>query len=144
MKDVLLEMSEEEFLKHRVALAKRRLERPKKLSHLTVQWWLEVTSNQFHFDRDHVEVDHLTSVTKEDLIEFYNRFVYYESPERKKLSVQVLSTASGGAGDTSHLANDDTTPQDGLKSPPHLQNVSCYKYFLIWSAITPVNISCFL
>ncbi|RXG67447.1 Insulin-degrading enzyme [Armadillidium vulgare] len=123
MKDVLLEMSEEEFLKHRVALAKRRLERPKKLSHLTVQWWLEVTSNQFHFDRDHVEVDHLTSVTKEDLIEFYNRFVYYESPERKKLSVQVLSTASGGAGDTSHLANDDTTPQDGLKSPPHLQNV---------------------
>lgn len=130
MKDVLLEMSEEDFLKHRMALAKRRLERPKKLSHLTVQWWLEVTSNQYHFSRDQVEVEHLSSITKDDLIEFYNRFVYYESPERKKLSVQVLSTAAGGAGDTSLSVNDDTSPQDGLKSPPPLKDVSFPIYLL--------------
>lgn len=58
-------------MRHREALASRRLERPKKLSHLSANWWAEITSNQYNFDRDAVEVAHLRTLSKQDVIDFY-------------------------------------------------------------------------
>ena len=72
MGEYLEEMSEEDFLKHREALSKRRLEKPKKLSHLSSKLWLEITSNQYQFDRDEREIAHLNTLTKEAVINFYN------------------------------------------------------------------------
>ncbi|MPC25299.1 Insulin-degrading enzyme [Portunus trituberculatus] len=71
MGDNLEKLPEEDFVRHREALASRRLERPKKLSHLTGNWWAEITSNQYNFDRDALEVAHLRTLTKDDVIDFY-------------------------------------------------------------------------
>lgn len=64
-------------MRHREALASRRLERPKKLSHLTANWWAEITSNQYNFDRDAVEVAHLRTLSKQDVIDFYKVHVVW-------------------------------------------------------------------
>lgn len=64
-------ISDEEFMRHRDALASRRLERPKKLAHLTSIWWAEITSNQYNFDRDTIEVAHLKTLTKQNVVDFY-------------------------------------------------------------------------
>lgn len=64
-------MSEEEFARHREALAAQRLEKPKQLSTETNTFWGEITSQQYHFDRTNVEVAHLRTLTKDDIIEFY-------------------------------------------------------------------------
>lgn len=64
-------MSEEEFLRHREALASQRLEKPKQLSTQTNIYWGEITAQQYHFDRANVEVGYLRTLTKEDIIEFY-------------------------------------------------------------------------
>ncbi|XP_076044547.1 insulin degrading metalloproteinase isoform X2 [Oratosquilla oratoria] len=116
----LEEMSEEDFIKHREALAARRLERPKRLSHLTGRWWQEITANQYNFSRDTIEVGHLETLTKKDVIEFYQNFVRNDADKRHKLSVQVLSTAAGGAGDPNSETKCGIEPADGLAAPPAL------------------------
>lgn len=67
----ILEMSEEEFSRHKEALAAQRLEKPKQLASQTYIYWLEITGQQYHFDRPNVEVAFLRTVTKEDILEFY-------------------------------------------------------------------------
>jgi len=121
MGEHLEELSEEDFLKHRESLATRRLEKPKKLAHLTATWWVEMTSNQYHFDRDQVEVAHLKTLTKKDIIDFYKQWIVAAAPQRRKLSVQVVSVAEGGAG---HTATEpaSTDPEDGLSKPPTLKD----------------------
>ncbi|KAG8271131.1 hypothetical protein J6590_069507 [Homalodisca vitripennis] len=98
MKDQLKGMTEEEFDRHKEALAAQRLEKPKRLSSLSARFWAEITSQQYNFDRAHIEVDYLRTLTKEDVINFYKDLISAESPHRHKLSVHVVSTAEGGAG----------------------------------------------
>lgn len=64
-------MSDDEFLRHREALAAQRLEKPKQLTTLTHRFWSEITAQQYHFDRASVEVAYLRTLTKTDVIEFY-------------------------------------------------------------------------
>ncbi|XP_023937741.2 insulin-degrading enzyme [Bicyclus anynana] len=96
--DYLEKMTEEEFLKHRSSLAAQRLERPKRLSSKASQLWSEITAQVYNFDRPHVEVDELNTVTKQELIDFFKKHVSPQSADRQKLSVYVVSTAEGGAG----------------------------------------------
>ncbi|XP_050730176.1 insulin-degrading enzyme-like isoform X1 [Eriocheir sinensis] len=121
MGENLEKLPEEEFVRHREALASRRLERPKKLSHLTANWWAEITSNQYNFDRDAVEVAHLRTLSKQDIIDFYKQFVSSVASQRKKLCVQVTSMAPGGAGHPDTPNQGRTEPDDGLALPPPLQ-----------------------
>ncbi|XP_066956310.1 insulin-degrading enzyme [Macrobrachium rosenbergii] len=114
-------MSEEDFIRHREALASRRLERPKKLSHLTATWWAEIINNQYNFDRDVVEVGHLKTLKKQDVIDFYKLWIASIAPQRRKLAVHVLSVAAGGAGDPEAPSSETTQPDDGLSLPPPLK-----------------------
>jgi len=98
MKSHLEEMSEEEFERHKEALAAQRLEKPKRLSALSARYWSEITLQQYNFDRANIEVAYLRTLTKSDIINFYQDMISPESPHRHKLSVHVVSTAEGGAG----------------------------------------------
>ena len=64
-------MSLEEFERHKEALAAQRLEKPKKLSVLSARFWSEITSQQYNFDRANIEVAHLRTMKKQDILEFY-------------------------------------------------------------------------
>lgn len=64
-------MTEEEFERHREALAAQRLEKPKRLSALSARFWSEITSQQYNFDRANIEVAHLRTITKQHVIDFY-------------------------------------------------------------------------
>ncbi|XP_075989549.1 insulin degrading metalloproteinase [Anticarsia gemmatalis] len=96
--EYLESMPEEEFLKHRAALAAQKLEKPKRMSSKASQLWSEITAQVYNFDRMRVEVEQLNTISKDELIQFYKRHIGLDSPERKKLSVYVISTAEGGAG----------------------------------------------
>ncbi|XP_054654801.1 insulin-degrading enzyme isoform X2 [Dunckerocampus dactyliophorus] len=85
------EMSDEAFQKHIQALAIRRLDKPKKLSAECAKYWGEIISQQYHFDRDNVEVAHLKTLTKDDIMQFYRERLTLTAPKRHKVSVHVLS-----------------------------------------------------
>ncbi|KAM9326665.1 insulin-degrading enzyme [Gastrophryne carolinensis] len=87
----LQEMSDEAFQKHVQALALRRLDKPKKLSAECAKYWGEIISQQYHFDRDNVEVAYLKTLSKDDIINFFKDLLALEAPRRHKISVHVLA-----------------------------------------------------
>ncbi|XP_024120451.1 insulin-degrading enzyme [Oryzias melastigma] len=91
METALEEMNEEVFQKHIQALAVRRLDKPKKLSAECAKYWAEVTSRQYHFDRDNIEVKHLKTLRKDHVMDFFREQLTARSPKRRKLSVHILS-----------------------------------------------------
>jgi insulysin len=101
MKSMLEEMKDEEFNKHVSALAVKRLELPKKLSTQNSKYWGEIVNEQYHFDRDEVEVNCLRKLTKDDLLKFYQELIAHDSPRRHKLSVHVVSAVSNDLTDSS-------------------------------------------
>lgn len=83
-------MSEEEFNRHKESLAVQRLEKPKKLTNLTMLFWYEISMQQYNFDRANIEVAYLRTITKEQIIKFYKEIIKTET--QQKLSVHVIST----------------------------------------------------
>ena len=89
-----MDMSTEEFERHKTALAVRRQEKPKQLSHRAVRYWSEIMTGEYLFNRDEVEVEELMRITKPDLMAFFNSHVFHDAPLRRKISVHVLSNVS--------------------------------------------------
>ena len=87
----LAEISDDEFERHKTALAVRRLEKPKQLSHRAMRYWGEITAGEYFFDRDQVEVDELKRIGHNDLLDFLRQFIFGQAEKRRKISVHVLS-----------------------------------------------------
>lgn len=88
-KDTIDKMTDEEFKLHVEALALTKLEQPKKMSKQCDIYWNEISSHQYHFDRENIEVEELQKLTKDDLKEFFHKFISEDSKQRKKLAVFV-------------------------------------------------------
>ncbi|XP_023021581.1 insulin degrading metalloproteinase isoform X2 [Leptinotarsa decemlineata] len=123
MMEYISDMSEEEFLRHREALAAHRLEKPKQLSTLTNRFWVEITSQQYHFDRANNEVSYLRTLSKKDIIEFYEDVLKNKAARRKKLSVQVVSMAEGGAG----KVNETRCPEENGPTASVINDITVFK-----------------
>nr|CAD7441027.1 unnamed protein product [Timema bartmani] len=114
MAHYIANMSDEEFERHKEALVAKRLEKPKKLSVLSARYWSEITSQQYHFDRVEVEVAHLRTLVRQDVLDFYHDMIHHAAPRRHKLAVHVVSVAEGGAGIVPPVVEE----LDGLMAPP--------------------------
>lgn len=68
----IVNMSEEEFNRHKTSLANQRLEKPKKMTTLSAIFWSEITNRQYNFDRANIEVAYLRTITKSQILDFYN------------------------------------------------------------------------
>lgn len=124
MKDLISKMPAEEFQRHKEALSAQRLEKPKKLAGLSSRFWLEITTQQYNFDRVNIEVEYLKSVTKEMVLQFYDELIAKEAPLRHKLAVHLLSKAPGGAGTLS----DEENQIANLKPKVHvIQDITKFK-----------------
>nr|CAD7434187.1 unnamed protein product [Timema monikensis] len=122
-------MSDQEFERHKEALVAQRLEKPKKLSVLSARYWSEITSQQYHFDRAEVEVAHLRTLVRQDVLDFYHDMIHHAAPRRHKLAVHVVSVAEGGAGIVPPVVEE----LDGLMAPPvidpptRIDNITSFK-----------------
>lgn len=100
METYIKDMDNEEFKRHRESLALQKLEKPKQLGAHSTIFWSEITSQQYHFKRAEVEVSHLRTLDKESVLEYYRNYIKIGAPNRKKLSINVISMAEDGAGKT--------------------------------------------
>lgn len=104
-------MSDEEFERHKEALAAQKLEKPKRLSTLFNRFLNEISLQQYHFDRAEKEVSILRAVTKQRFLDYYRSFILPDGPNRQALSIHILSTVDGGASKTSPEI-EETPPTD--------------------------------
>lgn len=118
-------MSQSEFERNRESLATVRLGKPKKLSELSMRFWDEITSQQYHFDRAEVEVASLRAISKEELLKFFDLYIKHGAPHRRKLSIHVVAKGEGGAGNESPPDADALSSSvNGLPPPPPFVEVS--------------------
>lgn len=103
-------MSDDEFNRHKEALAAQKLEKPKRLSTLFNKFLNEISLQQYHFDRAEKEVAILRNVTKSELLDYYNKYVLSTGANRSTLSIHIVSTAEGGVGNSNEI--DDTPSED--------------------------------
>ncbi|XP_075160301.1 insulin degrading metalloproteinase [Haematobia irritans] len=88
---VIEEMPEEEFERHKTALEVKKREKPKTVFSQFVQFYSEISLAQYHFDRNEAEIAILRTITKEELLECYKTIIAPDSPERRVLSVHIIS-----------------------------------------------------
>ncbi|XP_046424756.1 insulin-degrading enzyme-like [Neodiprion fabricii] len=111
MLNQLVDMPEEEFSRHKDALATKKLEKPTTLGTLTSLFWSEIWERRYNFDRVNMEVSHMRTVTKEMVIKFYKDVLINSGSTRCKLSVHVVSMAEGGAGHTTiNVPENESSP----------------------------------
>ena len=84
-------MTDDEFQTHVQALVTTKLEEPKKLSKQGDIYWNEISSHQYHFEREQCEVDEIKKLTKTQLSEFFNTHIWTRK-KRRKLSTYIYPT----------------------------------------------------
>lgn len=85
-------MDEEEFERHKKALSEKKLEKPKKLSSRNERIWREISSQRYNFKRVEIEVEELMKIKKQELLDFFDKYIASEAVLRRKLSSHVIST----------------------------------------------------
>lgn len=85
------EMSDEEFERHKEALKAQKLEKPKRLASQYSLYVNEISLQQYHFDRSEKEVEILSSITKDQVLEYYKLFIAPEASSRHSLSIHILA-----------------------------------------------------
>lgn len=110
-------MPDDEFERHKEALAAQKLEKPKRLSTQFNKFLNEITLQQYHFERSETEVAILKTVTKEDLLNYYNNYILSTAQHRHALSIHIISTAEGGVGHA------DSTDEDKPEKSKNLIDI---------------------
>uniref|UniRef100_A0A8C4NB61 Insulin-degrading enzyme n=2 Tax=Eptatretus burgeri TaxID=7764 RepID=A0A8C4NB61_EPTBU len=132
MMKIIVDMSPTSFAKHVEALALSRLEKPKKLWSESAKHWGEIISQQYDFDRDNKEVKHLRTLTKEDILQFYEEVLVVGAPHRRKISVHVQAREPPPV--------ELTCPTEQLLPVPELTQVCIFTM----ETLSPIDLKTFL
>ena len=97
-RQTLLDMTEGSFLEHLVGLAKQKLEMFHSLSEETSHFWSEIRDGRYEFQVSRQETILLKSITKQQALEAYDKWLWPESKKRRRMSVHVIRSD----GDPAH------------------------------------------
>jgi insulysin len=86
----LQNLTEQQFNEYLTAVIARKQEKDKTLTQETNRHWKEIDLRRFQFNRQELEVKELQLLTKEKLVEFYEKIIEMNSRERRKLSVRIF------------------------------------------------------
>lgn len=88
-KDTLETMDEQEFNGYVTSLIGLKAEREKKIIRQMNIYWSEILLRQFAFDRDQREIEALRSVTKKDVLDFFDKYIACTGSETRCLISMV-------------------------------------------------------
>lgn len=112
---LLEEMPDDEFNTHKSGLIAKRLEKPKQLLTYARKIFEEISSKQYHFERDDVEVAAMSSLTKADVVNFFQTFIAKNGARRKKLSVRIYSKNGSTTSESiKDVVNDTAVSENGI------------------------------
>ncbi|CAH8476306.1 unnamed protein product [Schistosoma turkestanicum] len=103
---LLEDMSDEEFNVHVQSLLTHLLEKPRGMQDRFERLWSEIACRHYNFKRHLHEADILKSLKKNDVIDFFKKYIDPSSCTRRKLTVHVLSNEK-------HICDAESNNQDG-------------------------------
>ncbi|XP_062565638.1 nardilysin isoform X2 [Armigeres subalbatus] len=103
---ILRDMPEEDFQLVKSSLLKRKQIVDTELKNEVDRNWAEITTEEYIFNRNKLEMEHIERLGKQNILDFYNRLLF-DNRHRRKLSVQVV-----GCSEKSILCGDDKVDKD--------------------------------
>ena len=91
MKQQLAEMSADDFEGHKRSLINKRLEKLKNLDSETGRLWAYINGEYFNFYQVDKDVAEIRKSTKEDIIQFFAKYLDPQSSTRAKLTIHLVA-----------------------------------------------------
>lgn len=91
LREILAEMTEKEYQAQVDSLIADTLEKYKNLYEESSKYWADIESGFYEFDDNLKDVKELKTITKESLLEFYDKLIMPNSPQASTISVHVQS-----------------------------------------------------
>ncbi|XVE58917.1 hypothetical protein DITRI_Ditri05aG0001400 [Diplodiscus trichospermus] len=89
LEELLGGLDDESFESYRSGLTVKLLEKDPSLSYETNRFWNQITDNRYIFDLSKREAEELKGIQKEDIMEWYRRYLQQASPKCRRLAVRV-------------------------------------------------------
>lgn len=121
-RESLASMDPAEFAQNRDALVAQKLERHKCQGEEVDVIWEAVEARHYDFATRETEAAMLKTLTMEDVLAFYDRYLLPGAPTRRQLQVRVY--CGGHAASEGNVAFTDQAAVEVLK-----QSLACYPYF---------------
>ena len=94
-REILSNMSRQEFLENVNGLAKQKLEAFNSMSEQTGHYWSEIRDRRYEFQSEIDEVIALRRISKSEALEAYDKWFYpIDSKTRRRFSVKIVSVES--------------------------------------------------
>ncbi|KAI9803791.1 MAG: hypothetical protein M1825_001671 [Sarcosagium campestre] len=93
----LREMSTEDFNRHKGSLITRRTEKLRSLGRESSRFWSHINSEFYDFYKVDEDVKCINSLSKEDIIDLYGRYIKLGAPSRSKLSIHLKAKGSSAS-----------------------------------------------
>eukprot|EP00102_Acyrthosiphon_pisum_P023885 XP_016661095.1 PREDICTED: insulin-degrading enzyme-like [Acyrthosiphon pisum] len=92
VEELLNDLSEDDFSRNKDSLSIKLAEKPKGQSEQAAVFRSEIKNQYYNFNRAEIEVEELRSITKSDIIDFYNEKISRTGSKRRKLAVHIKSS----------------------------------------------------
>ncbi|KAJ3020429.1 UNVERIFIED_CONTAM: Insulinase (Peptidase M16) [Siphonaria sp. JEL0065] len=93
VRDIISGLSDEEFARHKTTLSSKIIQKHKYMMASTEYYWEKISNGSYDFTKQQQNAENVLQVTKQELIDFYDEFLSARSLDRRKLSVQIWSSA---------------------------------------------------
>lgn len=71
LQELIENLTTVDYQKHVSGLVSARLTKPKKLRARHGRYWSEIATENYHFNRDEVETEHVKTISQAQLIDFF-------------------------------------------------------------------------
>jgi len=92
-RETLEKMSDKELNGHINALIIKRTEKLKNLNQESSRLWGHISSEYYDYEQIDADVETIREITKNEMIDFYNKYIDPSSPGRSKVSVHLHAAA---------------------------------------------------
>lgn len=90
-------MTKDVFMEHVIGLAKNKLEKCDSLADETGNIWYEIVEMRYDFEAHRNEAECLRSLTKQQVIDGFDRWLNPDNPARRKIEVCAIGLSEGSA-----------------------------------------------
>ncbi|CAG2101367.1 unnamed protein product [Medioppia subpectinata] len=121
------DMNETDFETQRQALITRKLVKPINIYTKFKKILNEIESKECNFNRQEFEVNAIKELSKQDIIHFFKKHLSHDSPDRRKLTVSIVTDNPINETDGKDVNTDDMPTPTEIVEWTRIENITQFK-----------------
>ena len=119
LRQLVVDMDDEEWASHIAAVVTAKTEPDKRLSQEIDRAWQEIVSKPANvsFNRRHIHAAAVQTITKAELISFFDHYIAAGAPQRAKLAIHTVSAKFATEYESNPEGNEETEETDDAEVP---------------------------